>query len=117
MTQKLIGLRKDTSEEIPLTIPEDYRQRDLAGKEVRVTVKIKGLKQKVLPDLDDSFAKDLGEDQGLESLKKKLKSDLEKEEKRRIESLVRIYRRSVDRKESFGGTNLYGGTSDRIYDG
>jgi len=43
----------------------------------------------VLPALDDSFARDLGEDQGFETFKKKLKSDLEKEEKRRIESLVR----------------------------
>ena len=89
LTQRLIGLRKDTSEEITLTIPEDYRQRDLAGKEVRLKVTIKGLKEKVLPALNDSFAKDLGEDQGLESFKNKLKNDLEKEEKRRIESLVR----------------------------
>jgi len=89
LSQRLIGLRKDTSEEIPLTIPEDYRQQDLAGKEVRLQVKIKGLKEKVLPALDDSFAKDLGEDQGFESFKNKLKNDLEKEEKRRIESLVR----------------------------
>ena len=89
LSQKLIGLRKDTSEEIQLTIPEDYQQKDLAGKEVRLKIQIKGLKEKVLPALDDSFAKDLGEDQGIESFKNKLKSDLEKEEKRRIESLVR----------------------------
>jgi trigger factor len=89
LSQKLIGLRKDTSEEILLAIPEDYRQRDLAGKEVRLKIKIKGLKEKVLPALDDSFARDLGENQGFESFKNKLKNDLEKEEKRRIESLVR----------------------------
>ena len=118
LSQKLIGLRKDAVETITLAIPEDFHRKDLAGKEVTVTIKIKGLKQKILPELDDTFAKDLGEEQGLEALKKKLQSDLEQEE-------TPAYRipgqkpagRPADRKKSSGSTNLYGGTSDRIYDG
>ena len=43
----------------------------------------------MLPEADDNFAKDLGEYQGLEDLKNKLGEGLEKEEKQRIESLVR----------------------------
>ena len=35
----------------------------------------------MLPELDDAFAKDLGEEQGFETLKNKLKNDLEKEER------------------------------------
>ena len=76
-------------EPITLAIPEDFHRKDLAGKEVTVTVKIKGLKQKILPELDDTFARDLGEEQGMEALKKKLQSDLEQEEHQRIESQVR----------------------------
>jgi len=89
LSQKLIGLRKDAVETITLAIPEDFHRKDIAGKEVTVTIKIKGLKQKILPELDDTFAKDLGEEQGLETLKKKLQSDLEQEEHQRIESQVR----------------------------
>jgi trigger factor len=89
LSQKLIGLRKDVVEPITLAIPEDFHRKDLAGKEVTVTVKIKGLKQKILPELDDTFAKDLGEEQGMEALKTKLQSDLEQEEHQRIESQVR----------------------------
>ncbi len=86
---KLLGLRKGASEEIMLGIPEDYYRKDLAGKEVILKIEIKELKEKVLPEADDNFAKDLGEYQGLEDLKNKLGEGLEKEEKQRIESLVR----------------------------
>ncbi len=89
LSQKLIGLRKDAAETITLAVPEDFHRKDIAGKEVTVTMHIKGLKQKILPELDDTFAKDLGEEQGLETLKKKLQSDLEQEENQRIESQVR----------------------------
>ena len=48
---KLLGLRKGASEEIMLGIPEDYYRKDLAGKEVGLRIKIKELKEKVLPIL------------------------------------------------------------------
>jgi len=89
LSQKLIGLRKNGAEPITLTIPEDYPRKEIAGKEVTVSVTVKGLKQKILPELDDAFARDLGEEEGMEALKKKLKTDLEQEEEQRIESSVR----------------------------
>ena len=89
LSNKLIGLRKDSSEEATLRIPEDYHRKDLAGKEIDLKIRIKGLKEKILPKLDDNFARDVGEYQGLEDLKKKLEENLEKEERQRIESLVR----------------------------
>ena len=89
LSQKLIGLRKNSSEEIVLKIPEDYSRKDLAGREVNLKIEIKGLKEKVLPELDDNFARDLGEYQGLEDLKKKLGESIEKEETQRIEAAVK----------------------------
>ena len=86
LSQKLIGLRKGVVKSITLPIPEDHHRKDLAGKDVTVTITIKGLKQKILPELDDNFARDLGEEEGLEVLKKKLHSNLEQEEQQRIES-------------------------------
>lgn len=89
LSRKLIGLSKNSSEEIVLKIPEDYYRKDLAGKEINLKVAIKGLKEKILPGLDDNFARDLGDYQGLEDLKKKLETSVEEEEKQRIESLVK----------------------------
>jgi len=89
LSQKLIGLRKNSSEEIVLKIPEDYSRKDLAGREVNLKIEIKGLKEKVLPELDDNFARDLGECQGLEDLKKKLEESIKKEETQRIEAAER----------------------------
>lgn len=89
LSRKLIGLRKNSPEEIVLKIPEDYSRKDLAGKEINLKIKIKGLKEKILPGLDDDFARDLGNYQGLEDLKKKLEESIEKEEKQKIESLVK----------------------------
>jgi trigger factor len=89
LSQKLIGLRKNGVESITVTVPEDYPRKEIAGKEVTVNITLKGLKKKILPELDDAFARDLGEELGIEALKKKLKTDLEQEEKQRIESEVR----------------------------
>jgi len=89
LSQKIIGLRRDAQEEIVLQLPGDYQRRELAGQEVRLKVHIKGLKRKVLPDLDDGFARDLGEYQGLEDLKRKLKDSMEREEGQRIAAEAR----------------------------
>jgi len=89
LSQKIIGLRRDAQEEIVLQLPGDYQRRELAGQEIRLKVHIKGLKRKVLPDLDDGFARDLGEYQGLEDLKRKLKESMEREEGQRIASEAR----------------------------
>ena len=89
LSQKLIGLRRNSSEEIVLKIPEDYSRKDLAGRDVNLKIEIKGLKEKVLPELDDNFARDLGEYQGVEDLKKKLEESMENEETQKIETAVK----------------------------
>ena len=94
LSEKLIGLAKGAETEIVLTLPADFRRRELAGQEVRLKVAVKGLKSKVLPDLDDAFARDLGDYQGLDDLKVKLRESMEKEERERIDGEVK--RRLVD---------------------
>jgi trigger factor len=89
LSEKLVGLRKNSPEEIMLKIPEDYSQKDLAGKEVNLKITIAGVKEKVLPALDDTFVRELGEYQGLEDLNNKIEESLKKEESQRIESSAR----------------------------
>lgn len=57
--EQLIGLKVGEEKEIQVTFPEDYHAQHLAGKEVTFAVKINSIKERVLPELNDDFAKDL----------------------------------------------------------
>lgn len=57
----------------------------VAGKTVRYTITLKGIKQKVVPAADDEFAKDLGELDSLAELREKLRRQLETTAERRAE--------------------------------
>ncbi len=57
----------------------------IAGKTVRYTITLKGIKAKVVPAADDEFAKDLGEFETLAQLRDKLRAQLEAAEGRRVD--------------------------------
>ena len=57
----------------------------IAGKTVRYTVTLKGLKEKVVPAKDDEFAKDLGEFDSLAGLRDKIRQQLQAVEERRTD--------------------------------
>jgi trigger factor len=77
--EKLVGLRSNEEKEIEVSFPEDYGYKKWAGKTISFYVRIKEIKEKILPSLDDEFAKDLGDFSSLDALKAKLKQDIEKE--------------------------------------
>ncbi|MBS3918767.1 MAG: trigger factor [Deltaproteobacteria bacterium] len=79
LEEKMIGLKQEEEKEIEVPFPEDYGYKKWAGKTVSFFVKVKEIKEKVLPPLDDEFAKDLGDYASLEDLKAKLKEEIEKE--------------------------------------
>jgi len=82
----LIGLSVGGQAELPRRFPQDHPDRGLAGKEGILRLGVKAIRRKVLPELDDAFAKRLGEYQTLEELKARVRQELEEEEKRRIVS-------------------------------
>ncbi len=65
---QLIGMKAGEEKDINITFPEDYHA-DLAGKDVVFHVKLRDVKEKKLPELDDEFAKDVSEFETLEALK------------------------------------------------
>lgn len=75
--EQLIGMKVGEEKEINVTFPENYHRADLAGKPVTFKVKINNLKVRMLPDLDDDFAKDVSEYETLAELKDKIREDLE----------------------------------------
>jgi trigger factor len=79
--ERLIGLRLEEEREIEVSFPEDYGYKKWAGKTISFHVKIKEIKEKILPVLDDEFAKDLGDYSSLEELRSKLRQDIEREKK------------------------------------
>src|SRR3990172_972141 len=77
----LIGLKMDGEHHISVAYPEDYFNRELAGRVVEFSVTVRDIKKKILPPLDDEFAKDRGECGSLEELRQKIRARLENEVK------------------------------------
>ena len=72
--------------EIRITLPEDYRNKDAAGKEGVFQVTVKEIKRKELPELDDEFAQQFGDYETMDQLRAKMAEYLEKQETERIEN-------------------------------
>lgn len=72
--EQIIGHAIGEEFDINVTFPEEYHADDLAGKPVVFKIKVKGIKVKELPELDDEFAKDVSEFDTVDELK----ADIEK---------------------------------------
>jgi trigger factor len=83
--EQLLGLEMGATKEFTIHYPSDYPIGELANTDVSYTVTVKGLKRRVVPELDDEFAKDLGEFDTLEALRTRVREDLEHEAKHAAE--------------------------------
>ncbi len=86
---QLMGLETNASKSFSLTFPEDYASEELRGKEVTYGVTVKAIKRRTIPELDDEFAKDMGEFENLDALRARVRGDLEHEAKHSAEHAVR----------------------------
>ena len=75
----LVGLNAGESKTFSVHFPADYTVEEMANTDVSYTVNVKEVRHKVLPELDDEFAKDLGAFDSLEALRERVKSDLQEE--------------------------------------
>jgi trigger factor len=75
-TDGLRGASPGEERDFDVVYPEDYGQEKLAGRTVRFHAQIKGVRKKELPELNDEFAKDLGDYQGLEELKETIRKTI-----------------------------------------
>jgi trigger factor len=67
--EQLVGAKAGEEREVKVTFPGDYQAEHLAGEEAVFKVKVKEVREKVLPDLDDDFASDASEFETLEELR------------------------------------------------
>lgn len=72
-SENLRGASPDESREFDVTYPEDYERKNLAGRTVRFRATVKAVRRKELPELNDEFAKDLGDYQTLDELREAIR--------------------------------------------
>jgi trigger factor len=77
--EQLLGLETGASRTFTIHFPADYAITELADSDVEYSVTVKGITRRVRPELDDEFAKDLGEFDSLEALRSRVRADLEHE--------------------------------------
>jgi trigger factor len=67
--EQLVGAKAGEEREVKVTFPADYQAEHLAGQDAVFKVKVKEVREKVLPELDDDFASDASEFDTLEELR------------------------------------------------
>ena len=84
-TENLRGASAGDERTFDVHYPQDFSDQRLAGKTFTYTVQVKAVKQKSLPELNDQFAKDLGEFADLGEVRKRIREGMEAEKKHNAE--------------------------------
>ncbi len=69
-----------------VSYPPDFGERQLAGKRVAYDLEIKGIKKKIEPEMNDEFAKELGQYESLDDFKQQLRDHLARDKQRRVQT-------------------------------
>ncbi|MDP2648004.1 MAG: trigger factor [Candidatus Yanofskybacteria bacterium] len=88
--EKLIGMAGEEAREFSLTAPDDYFQKEIAGKKLDFKVTMRKVQSVELPELNDAFAKTLGSFENLEQLKTNVKEGLLQEKKDKERQKMRL---------------------------
>ena len=84
----LLGRKAGEQVAVDVDLPSEHRHPKLRGRRTRFKITIRSLKVRVLPTLDNEFAKDVGDFATLDALRDSVREKLEKSEKERIENSV-----------------------------
>jgi len=87
--EHMIGLNPGDTKEFSLEIAADYGDAQVAGKTIAFKVDLKTIKEKVLPELTDDFAKEVGEYENLDQLKDAARASISQRKKQESEGKVR----------------------------
>lgn len=84
-TEHLRGASAGDEKTFEVKYPEDSNDQRLRGKTFDYTVKVLSLKKKNLPELNEAFAKELGDFTGIDDVKKRVRENMEAEKKHTAE--------------------------------
>lgn len=76
LNENLKGLKQEEQAEFVAKYDKDHSNKKLAGKEISYTMKVLSIKEKTVPELDDEFAKGLGEFKDLKDLRAEAKKSI-----------------------------------------
>jgi len=85
----LKGLDAGAEKSFTIHYPEDYAIKEMAGTSMDYAVKVKNIRKRVLPALDDEFAKDVGEFDTLDALRTRIQEDLHREAEQEADRTLR----------------------------
>jgi trigger factor len=93
--EQLVGAAAGDDREVNVAFPADYGAEQLAGKDASFAVHVVDIKRRETPEIDDDFAKDLGEDfDSLDALKARIRADLSENKER--EAKTTLHRTLID---------------------
>ena len=87
--EQLAGATAGDEREVRVTFPADYGNEELAGKEAVFAVQVASVQRRDVPELDDEFAKDLGDFDDLAALRARVRDDLEAAHTRAADDALR----------------------------
>ena len=100
--EQLIGKNTGDDVDVNVTFPEEYQAKELAGKPALFKVKIKGIKVKELPELNDEFAEEISDFDNL----KDYEADVRKRLQEREQSILDCERRDEILKRAVEGAKM-----------
>jgi trigger factor len=86
----VIGLKAGEAKTFEMTFPADYSAPDLAGQAVSFEISVKEVREAILPEIDEEFAKALGVADGdIDKMRAEIETNLQREVKKRLQGRVK----------------------------
>jgi trigger factor len=88
--EQLVGAKAGEERDVNVTFPDEYQAEHLAGEDAVFKVKVKEVREKILPELDDDFASDASEFETLEELRSDIREKVAAMRNSRTEEDFRV---------------------------
>ena len=75
----LVGLKKGEETTVSVKMPKEIENKEIAGKKAEFNIKMKEIKRKVLPEVNEEFLKNMGDFENVEALREFLKNNLKEQ--------------------------------------
>jgi trigger factor len=101
LDEELIGMKPGEEKEITVNFPEDHFNDKLANHEITFHVKLHEIREEILPEINDEFAKKLGQYETLDDLKNAIKDNLNDGYNKRVEQELneQIYKDLIEKTD------------------
>jgi trigger factor len=101
LDEELIDMKPGENREITVNFPEDHFNEKLANHEITFHVTLHEIREEILPEIDDEFAKKFGQYETLDDLKNAITSNLNEGYQKRVEQELneQIYKDLIEKTE------------------